>query len=79
MLFVCGDFNIDLFNTFENNPTAESINKMYNASLYPSITRPTRITTHGATLIDNIYATIRQFLQLFKAAPGPRKTVKLPY
>ena len=58
MLFVCGDFNIDLSNTFENNPTAEFINTMYTMSLYPSITRPTRITTHSATLIGNIFTSV---------------------
>ena len=58
MLFVCGDFNIDLFNTSKNYSTAEFINAMYTMSLYPSITRPTRITKHSATLIDNIFTNV---------------------
>ena len=31
---------------------------MYITGLYPSITRPTRITTNSATLIDNIFTNI---------------------
>ena len=31
---------------------------MYSNSLYPTITRPTRITTHSATLIDNIFTNV---------------------
>ena len=56
MLFVCGDTNIDLLS--ENNTTTEFINSMYSMSLYPTITRPTRITTHSTTLIDNIFINI---------------------
>jgi len=31
---------------------------MYSNSLYPTLTRPTRITTHSATLIDNIFTNV---------------------
>ena len=58
IVFVCGDFNIDLLNPQEHNSTAEFINSMYSNSLYPTITRPTRITTHSATLIDNIFTNV---------------------
>ena len=58
MLFVCGDFNIDLLNPHEHNATTEFINSMYSNSLYPTITRPTRITSHSATLIDNIFTNV---------------------
>lgn len=57
-VFVCGDVNIDLFNPLENNPTTEFINTMYSMTLYPSITRPSRITSHSATLIDNIFTNV---------------------
>ena len=57
VLFICGDYNIDLlnintkdhYNTFYNNLTA--------AGYLPRISLPTRITNHSATLIDNIYST----------------------
>lgn len=35
--------------------TDEFINTMYSMSLYPKISRPSRITSHCATLIDNIF------------------------
>ena len=56
MVFLCGDTNIDLLS--ENNATTEFINSMYSMSLYPTITRPTRITTHSATIIDNIFTNV---------------------
>ena len=36
-------------------PTANFIDIMYSASLFPFITKPTRITEQTATLIDNIF------------------------
>lgn len=58
MLFVCGDFNIDLLNQQCQRNMFEFINSMYSLGLYPSITRPSRITTHSATLIDNIFTNV---------------------
>lgn len=58
MCFVCGDFNIDLLNPLNQNTITEFINAMYSMSLYPSIIRPIRITTHSATLIDNIFTNV---------------------
>lgn len=55
-VFVCGDFNIDILNPHNNKSTDEFVNTMYSMSLFPKITRPTRITTNSATLIDNIYS-----------------------
>lgn len=53
--FICGDFNIDLLNPNKHRMTDEFINTMYGLSLYPLITKPSRITAHCATLIDNIF------------------------
>lgn len=55
VIFICGDFNIDLLNPTKHKMTDEFINTMYSMSLYPKITRPSRITPHSATLIDNIF------------------------
>ena len=55
VVFICGDFNIDLLNPNKHKMTDEFINTMYSMSLYPKITRPSRITSHCATLIDNIF------------------------
>lgn len=55
VMFLCGDFNVDLLNPKKHRATEDFINTIYSMSLYPTITRPSRITTHGATLIDNIF------------------------
>jgi len=52
-MFICGDFNIDLLNPHNHKRTEDFINTVF--SLYPQITRPSRITSHCATLIDNIF------------------------
>ena len=37
-----------------HNKTGEFVDNIFSNILYPRITRPTRITAHTATLIDNI-------------------------
>ena len=50
-----GDFNINLLNEDVHTLTNDFLNIMSSNSLYPSITKPTRITSNSATLIDNIF------------------------
>ena len=50
-----GDFNINILNSHSHQPTNEFINLMTSNSLYPLISKPTRITSSTATLIDNIF------------------------
>ncbi len=52
--FLCGDYNIDFLNPNKSPAIEEFIDAMYSKGLYPSITKPSRITTHSATVIDNI-------------------------
>lgn len=54
-LFLCGDTNIDLINPNNHKATDDFITTMYSMNLFPIITKPSRITTHSATLIDNIF------------------------
>lgn len=54
-IHICGDFNIDLLKAKSHRPTGKFVDTMYSLSLYPVIIRPTRITAHCATLIDNIF------------------------
>ncbi|XP_061127169.1 uncharacterized protein LOC133147269 [Syngnathus typhle] len=54
-IFISGDFNIDLLNPNKHKLTEHFVNTIYSMNLYPKITRPTRITSHCATLIDNIF------------------------
>ena len=50
-----GDINSDLLKVEENRHTNDIINYMFSSSFYPLISRPTRITSTSATLIDNIF------------------------
>ncbi|XP_060780217.1 uncharacterized protein LOC132888186 isoform X1 [Neoarius graeffei] len=58
VMYICGDFNIDLFNHKKHKMTEEFINSVFSMGLYPTITRPSRITSHSTTLIDNIFTNI---------------------
>ena len=49
------DHNIDLLKGSHHNPTQKFIDDLLDIDLFPTITRPTHITNHSATLIDNIY------------------------
>ena len=55
ILYITGDFNIDLINHNRHKITDDFINHMYSMGLFPAITRPSRITAQSATLIDNIF------------------------
>ena len=56
-IYVCGDFNVDLLQYDKHRDTNNFIDQLYSLGLHPLITRPTRITSHSNTLIDNIYTT----------------------
>ena len=56
-IYVCGDFNVDLLQYDKHRDTNHFIDRLYSLGLHPLITRPTRITSHSNTLIDNIYTT----------------------
>ena len=51
--YIMGDFNINILNSHQ--PTNEFINLMTSNSLYPLISKPTRITSSTTTLIDNLF------------------------
>ena len=55
--YLMGDVNINhnILNSQSHQPSNEFINLMLSNSLYPLISKPTRITSSTATLIDNIY------------------------
>ena len=59
-----GDYNIDLLNCNVNTDTSVFLDNMCAASLIPAITKPTRITTHSKTLIDNIFNNIIETLTI---------------
>ena len=47
----CVDLNIDY-----HKPTNDVINMMFSNALIPLINKPTRITSHSATIIDNTFS-----------------------
>ena len=51
--YVLGDWNLDLHHCHDT--TGELLETMYSRMFFPLITRPTRITSNTATLIDNIF------------------------
>ena len=50
-----GDFNLNLLNCQNHKLTNDFLDTMYSNMFFPLITRPTRITSYNATLIDNIF------------------------
>ena len=56
VLFIMGDFNINLFNYDSHTETNDFLNLMISHYLLPHILHPTRVTNHSATIIDNIFS-----------------------
>ena len=53
--YLMGDFNIDLLKTDNCDYSNRFCEQLFTSSFFPLINRPTRITQHTATLIDNIF------------------------
>ena len=57
-LILTGDYNINLLSHMSHPETDKFLNILYAHSLLPTIKKPTRITDHSATLIDNIFTNM---------------------
>ena len=55
MIYVMGDYNVNLLNADSHTKSAEFLQCMFSYGFLPMINRPTRITTTSATIIDNIF------------------------
>ena len=53
-----GDYNLDLLKHNSHSPTNEFIDLNFAHSYIPLISKPTRVTSTTATLIDNIFTNI---------------------
>ena len=53
--YIAADFNINILNHDNHKPTSDFLELMYSHCFIPLITKPTRITAHTATLIDNVF------------------------
>jgi hypothetical protein len=51
-----GDFNINLLNYGHHDKTNTYVDSIFSLGFLPQITKPTRITTSTATLLDHIYS-----------------------
>ena len=51
--YIMGNFNLDLLNSDLQSITNDFVNVLF--FLFPLISRPIRITSHSASLIDNIF------------------------
>jgi len=54
--YLMGDYNIDLLKINTQNNTKDFLDNMTASGFVPLISKPTRITEHSATLIDNIFS-----------------------
>ena len=54
--YLTGDFNIDLLKSDVCEYSNRFCEQLFTSSFFPLINRPTRITQHTATLIDNIFS-----------------------
>ena len=57
-VFLLGDFNVNLLNYNEHNPTNEFLDSLASNSFTPLMLQPTRIASHSNTLIDNLFSNI---------------------
>ena len=60
LVFLMGDFNVNLLNYESHGEKNEFINTMVSHYLLPHILHPTRVTDHSATVIDNIFSNNTQ-------------------
>jgi hypothetical protein len=55
LCYLMGDFNVDLFKSESCDYVNEFLEQLFTSSFLPLINKATRITSHTATLIDNIF------------------------
>ena len=55
LLFVMGDFNVNLLHYASHTPTGDFVNNFFSHSLLPCIHHSTRVCEQRASIIDNIY------------------------
>ena len=62
-VFVCGDFNIDLLSINTKGSTLDFFNLLASSSLFPLISKPTRVQNASFSLIDNIFCNNLNIIQ----------------
>ena len=56
--YLTGDFNFDLLKHSNHGDTSKFLNTLLSHSFRPLITKPTRVTAHSCTCIDNIFSNV---------------------
>ena len=56
--YLTGDFNFDLLKHSNHGDTSKFFNTLLSHSFKPLITKPTRVTAHSCTCIDNIFSNV---------------------
>ena len=54
-VYITGDYNLDLLKYEKHRPTSDFIETLYSHNFMHMVNKPTRVTQHSATLIDNIF------------------------
>ena len=54
--YICGDYNLDLLKVENKVDTDTFVNNLFSFGFYPITNKPSRTTSHSATLIDNIFS-----------------------
>ena len=54
-VYILGDVNMDLLKFANHSKTGEYLENTFSQGFLPLITKPTRVSSHSATLIDHIY------------------------
>ena len=61
LLFLIGDFNVDLLKANSNKDFSEYLDIWYSYHFLPHIILPTRVTDISGTIIDNIFFNSVEF------------------
>ena len=72
-VFLCGDFKIDILKHKVNQGTKSFLDTMYSIGLYPLVGRPTRISNHSFSLIDNIFTNVTNHTVAYDLVLAVRK------
>ena len=61
LVFIMGDFNINLLNYDSHTDTSEFLDQMVSRCFLPYVLHPTRVTDHCATMTDNTFSNNTEF------------------
>ena len=58
-VYISGNFNVNTMSHLKGSLSTQEFNNTFSSNFcFPSINRPTRVTNHSASIIDNIYYNV---------------------